>query len=226
MRRPEIKRPNNLLKKAPHPVNTTKSFSFFQPRPSPAFSKDWVEDAVAWYNQRGECSENGSRGLRSDLAGSGCPVSNSRPMPCSLKLEPLSVTCFGCLIWRCSPPSWHRHQVQAIRWRLSQAAGKIVFHWGQVFLKVRRGLCLTLLLTFSSGYRRMPLCELKRKNIASYTLQRWRYLRTTCWAAITGMKRWGWDVMSQERHWLLISESFFHPETARHTGFYEINVGF
>jgi len=38
-------------------------------------------------------------------------------------------------------PSWHRHQVQTVRWRLYQIAGKVVFHGGQVFLKVRRGLC-------------------------------------------------------------------------------------
>jgi hypothetical protein len=37
-------------------------------------------------------------------------------------------------------PSWRRHQVQTIRWRLYQIAGKIVFHGGQVFLKVRHSL--------------------------------------------------------------------------------------
>lgn len=35
--------------------------------------------------------------------------------------------------------TWHRHQVQTIRWRLYQVAGRIVFHVGQVFLKVRIG---------------------------------------------------------------------------------------
>jgi hypothetical protein len=40
MRRPDMKRPNSLLKKAPHPVNTAKNFSFVQPRLSPAFLKD------------------------------------------------------------------------------------------------------------------------------------------------------------------------------------------
>ncbi len=40
--------------------------------------------------------------------------------------------------------SWHRHLVQTIRWRLYQTAGKIVFHGGQVFVKVQRGLCQLL----------------------------------------------------------------------------------
>jgi len=30
---------------------------------------------------------------------------------------------------------WRKHQVQTIRWRLYQAAGKVVRHAGQVFLK-------------------------------------------------------------------------------------------
>ena len=36
--------------------------------------------------------------------------------------------------------SWHRHQVQTVRWRLYQTAGKIVDHSNRVYLKVRRGL--------------------------------------------------------------------------------------
>jgi len=38
-------------------------------------------------------------------------------------------------------PSWHRHQVQTIRWRLYQITSKAFFYEGQVFLKVGRGLC-------------------------------------------------------------------------------------
>ncbi|MBU0477264.1 transposase, partial [bacterium] len=37
--------------------------------------------------------------------------------------------------------SWHKHQVQTVRWRLYQIAGKIVYHSGQTFLKVRKALC-------------------------------------------------------------------------------------
>jgi len=48
---------------------------------------------------------------------------------------------FRLFILKTLSTSWHRHQVQTVRWRLYQIAGKIVFHGGQVFLKVRRGLC-------------------------------------------------------------------------------------
>ena len=35
---------------------------------------------------------------------------------------------------------WHKHQVQTLRWRLFQTAGKVVDHANRVYLKVRRGL--------------------------------------------------------------------------------------
>ena len=35
---------------------------------------------------------------------------------------------------------WHKHQVQTLRRRLFQTAGKVVDHANRVFLKVRRGL--------------------------------------------------------------------------------------
>ena len=33
---------------------------------------------------------------------------------------------------------WHRHQVQMLRWKLYETAGKIVFRGGSIWLKVRR----------------------------------------------------------------------------------------
>jgi hypothetical protein len=33
---------------------------------------------------------------------------------------------------------WHRHQVQTLRWRLFQTAGKVVDHANRVYLKVNR----------------------------------------------------------------------------------------
>ena len=61
----------------------------------------------------------------------------------------LAYNLFRLFILKTLATSWHRHQVQTVRWRLyqtrlpsgGQVAGKIVFHGGQVFLKARRGLC-------------------------------------------------------------------------------------
>ena len=36
--------------------------------------------------------------------------------------------------------SWHKHQVQTLRWRLYQTAGKVTYHGNRVFLKVCRSL--------------------------------------------------------------------------------------
>ncbi len=35
---------------------------------------------------------------------------------------------------------WHKHQVQTVRWRPFQTAGKVVDHANRVYLKVDRGL--------------------------------------------------------------------------------------
>lgn len=34
--------------------------------------------------------------------------------------------------------TWHRHQIQTLRWRVYQTAGKVVRHAGQLCLKVNR----------------------------------------------------------------------------------------
>ncbi len=36
--------------------------------------------------------------------------------------------------------SWYRHQVQTLPWRLFQTAGRVVYHAGSVWLKVRRDI--------------------------------------------------------------------------------------
>jgi len=33
---------------------------------------------------------------------------------------------------------WHQHQVQTLRWKLYERAGKILFHGRSIWLKVRR----------------------------------------------------------------------------------------
>ncbi len=41
--------------------------------------------------------------------------------------------CFKC---DALPEGWRKHQVQTLRWRLYQTAGKVVRHAGAVILKV------------------------------------------------------------------------------------------
>ena len=49
----------------------------------------------------------------------------------------LAYNLFRLFILKTLATSWHKHQVQTVRWRLYQTAGKVIFHGGQVFLKVR-----------------------------------------------------------------------------------------
>lgn len=35
-------------------------------------------------------------------------------------------------------PAWHRRQVQTLRWMFYETAGKVVFHSGAIWLKVRQ----------------------------------------------------------------------------------------
>jgi len=100
-----------------------------------------AEDVVAWYNQRGECSENRIKELKIGFGMERMPCGQLKANALFFKIGILAYNLFRLFTLTVLSPSWHRHQVETIRWRLYQIAGKVVFHGGQVFLKVRAGLC-------------------------------------------------------------------------------------
>ena len=100
-----------------------------------------AEDVVKWYNQRGDCSENRIKELKIGFGMERMPCGQFEANAIFFRIGILAYNLFRLFILKTMATSWHRHQVQTIRWRLYQIAGKIVFHGGQVFLKVRRGLC-------------------------------------------------------------------------------------
>jgi hypothetical protein len=108
-----------------------------------------AEDVVAWYNQRGECSENRIKELKIGFGMERMPCGQLKANAVFFRIGTLAYNLFRLFTLKTLFPSWHRHQVQTVRWRLyqtrlpsgGQVAGKVVFHGGQVFLKVRRGLC-------------------------------------------------------------------------------------
>jgi len=99
------------------------------------------EAVVQWYNQRGECSENRIKELKIGFGMERMPCGQFEANAVFFKIGVLAYNLYRLFLLNTLSPSWHRHQVQTVRWRLYQIAGKIVFHGGQVYLKVRRGLC-------------------------------------------------------------------------------------
>ncbi len=67
-------------------------------------------------------------------------------MPCGqtganavfFRIGVLAYNAYRLFILKTMDKNWHTYQVQTIRWRIYQTAGKIVFHGGQVYLKVKR----------------------------------------------------------------------------------------
>ena len=101
-------------------------------------SAEWV---IWWYNQRGDCSENRIKELKIGFGMERMPCGQFEANAVFFRIGVLSYNLYRLFILKSLDKSWHRHQVQTVRWRLYQVAGKIVFHGGQVFLKVRRRLC-------------------------------------------------------------------------------------
>jgi len=94
-----------------------------------------AEDVVKWYNQRGDCSENRIKELKIGFGMERMPCGQFEANAIFFRIGILAYNLFRLFILKTLATSWHRHQVQTIRWRLYQLAGKIVFHGGQVFLK-------------------------------------------------------------------------------------------
>jgi len=100
-----------------------------------------AEDIVTWYNQRGECSENRIKELKIGFGMERMPCGQLKANAMFFRIGTFAYNLFRLFVLNTLATSWHRHQVQTMRWRLYQIAGKVVFHAGQVYLKLRRGLC-------------------------------------------------------------------------------------
>jgi len=104
-----------------------------------ATNKTESADGVAgWYNQRGECSENRIKDLKIGFGMERMPCGQFEANAIFFRIGVIAYNLYRLFLLKALGASWHRHQVQTVRWRLYQIAGKIIFHGGQVFLKVRR----------------------------------------------------------------------------------------
>jgi len=97
-----------------------------------------AERVVWWYNQRGDCSENRIKDLKIGFGMERMPCGQTEANAVYFRIGALAYNAYRLFILKALGKSWHHYQVQTVRWRLYQIAGKIVFHGGQIYLKVSR----------------------------------------------------------------------------------------
>lgn len=97
-----------------------------------------AEETVAWYNQRGECSENRLKELKVGFQLEHLPCGQQEANAAYFRLGALSYNLFVMFKQQVLPEKWRRCQVQTVRWRLYQVAGKVVEHARGLTLKVSR----------------------------------------------------------------------------------------
>lgn len=100
--------------------------------------EETAEETVAWYNARGEHSENRIKELKIGLGMERMPCGQFRANAVFFRIGVLAYNLFRMFELKVLPQGWHRHQIRTVRWRLYQVAGKVVRHAGQIYLKVRR----------------------------------------------------------------------------------------
>jgi hypothetical protein len=116
-----------------------------------------VERLVQWYNQRGQCSENRIKNLKIGFGMERMPCGQFKVNAVFFRIGVLAYNIGRLFVLKTLDKSWHRHQVQTLRWKLYETAGKVVFHGRDIRVKVRRhlqGLFLQIHLNtweFASG---------------------------------------------------------------------------
>ena len=92
-------------------------------------------EVVHWYNQRGECSENRMKELRSDFAGARLPCGQFQANAAYFKLAAIACNLMA-LLRALLPTQCGRSRAITVRWRYYAMAGQIVRHARQWTLKV------------------------------------------------------------------------------------------
>ncbi len=97
------------------------------------------EDAAAtmdWYSRRGDASENRIKDLKIGFGMEYMPCGTSEANAVFFAIGALTYNLYLGFRFDALGSGWERAQVQTVRWRLFQTAGKIVRHGRQLFLKV------------------------------------------------------------------------------------------
>lgn len=100
-------------------------------------SMENIEKVIEWYNQRGECSENRIKELKIGFGMERMPCGQFEANAVFFRIGVLAYNISRLFVFKTLDKSWHRHQVQTLRWKLYETAGKVVFHGHHIWLKVR-----------------------------------------------------------------------------------------
>ena len=99
-----------------------------------------IEDAewvVWWYNQRGNCSENKIKELKIGFGMERMPCGQFKANAVFFRIGVIAYNLYKLFVNNVLDEPWQKHQVQTVRWRLYQKAGKVVAHAGQIFMKIQ-----------------------------------------------------------------------------------------
>lgn len=95
-------------------------------------------DIIAWYNKRGDTSENRIKELKIGFGMERMPCGTFAANSIFFRLGVLAYNLFVLFKMTTLPQSMQRFQIQTIRWQLFQIAGKIVNHAGSIYLKINQ----------------------------------------------------------------------------------------
>lgn len=100
--------------------------------------KGSAKEIMHWYNQRGETSENRIKDLKIGFGMERLPCGQTSANGVFFGIGAIAYNIFRMFTLNTLDKTWHRHQVQTMRWRLFHVAGKITFHGRRLYLKVNR----------------------------------------------------------------------------------------
>jgi hypothetical protein len=95
-----------------------------------------AEETIAWYNKRGDTSENRIKELKIGFAMERIPCGEQAANAVFFRIGVIAYNLFVLMKMIALPTSWARHQVRTVRWRFFHTAGKVVSHAGSLILKV------------------------------------------------------------------------------------------
>lgn len=93
-----------------------------------------AEEVAAWYNRRGECSENRIKELKLGLGMERLPCGDFGANAAFFRIGVIAYNLFVLFRWVSLPAEWSRYQLQTVRWKLYQAAGKVAYHGNRLWL--------------------------------------------------------------------------------------------